>query len=170
MIARLLATGALAGALVLTGSAAAFAAEYTGGSVNTNTVAAGGTVTFTSVETGLDEGTDVTASLTCGSTVTAIDGVTVGADGIITFTATVPAGTTGSCTLSVSADDGVDTYLQTLSLTVAAAPVDGGAGDGLAETGAADLTPVLWFGAGAVVLGAAAAGVVAATRRRSAAQ
>ena len=73
----------------------------------------------------------------------------------------------GTCSLSVSANDGVDTFLQTLALTVTAVPADGGAGGGLADTGAADLTPVLWFGAGAIALGAAAAGVVAVTRRNA---
>lgn len=167
MISRILATSALAGALIFAGASAASAVEYTGGTVSATTVAAGGTVTFTSVATGLEPGTAVTASLTCGTDVTAITGVAVGTDGVISFTATVPADASGTCTLAVAANDGVDTFSATQTITIAAAPADGGAGDELAETGATDLTPALWFGAGAIALGAAAAGVVAVTRRNA---
>ncbi|GAA1701655.1 hypothetical protein GCM10009792_22460 [Microcella alkalica] len=168
MITRILATSALAGALLLTGAAAANAVDYTGGTVSATTVAAGGSVTFTSVQTGLASGTAVTASLTCGTTVTPITGATVGSTGVISFTATVPASATGACTLNVAANDGVNTFTAAQTITIAAVPSDGGAtGGGLAETGAADLTPALWFGAGAIALGAAAAGVVAVTRRNA---
>lgn len=167
MISRILATSALAGALLIAGATGASAAEYTGGTVSATTVAAGGTVTFTSVATGLEPGTAVTANLTCGTTVTPITGATVGSTGVITFTATVPASATGTCTLAVAANDGVDTFSATQTITIAAVPADGGAGGGLAVTGATDLTPALWFGAGAIALGAAAAGVVAVTRRNA---
>lgn len=169
MISRILATSALAGALILGGATAASAASYTGGTVSATTVAAGGTVTFTSVATGIAPGTPVTANLTCGTTVTPITGGTVNASGVITVAATVPAGTTGTCSLAVAANDGVDTFSQTVTITVTGVPADGGAnaGGGLAVTGAADLTPALWFGAGALLLGAAAAGVVTVTRRNA---
>lgn len=169
MITRILATSALAGALVLTAATAASAADYTGGSVSTTTVAAGGTFTFTSVETAVDEGTAVEADLACGTNVTDISGETVGDNGVISFAVRVPTDVSGTCTLSVAADDGVDTFSDEVTITIAAAPADGGAtpGDGLAATGGADLTPALWFGAGAIALGAVAAGVIAITRRNS---
>jgi len=175
MITRMLATTALAGAIVLTGATAASAVDYTGGSVSATTAGPGATVTFTSPETGIDEGTVANISIDgpraaeetviTASVKTGTD--TFDANGVVSFRFTIPtsAAAGDTYTVSVTADDGVDTYTGTQVVTVAAVPADGGSGDGLAETGSADLTPVLWFGAGAIVLGAAAAGVVAVTRR-----
>lgn len=178
MISRILATGALTGAFLLAGATAASAVDYTGGSVDATTAGPGASVTFTSPETAIDEGTTANISIdgpqaaeegqiVTASVLTGTD--TFDANGVVQFDFVVPTSAQpgDTYTISVTADDGVDTYTGTAVIAIAALPGDAGAGagDGLAETGGADLTPALWFGAGAVALGAAAAGVVAVTRR-----
>lgn len=180
MISRILATGALTGVFLLAGATAASAVDYTGGSVDATAAGPGASVTFTSPETAIDEGTTANISIDgpqaaeegeiiTASVLTGTD--TFDANGVVQFDFVVPTSAQpgDTYTISVTADDGVDTYTGTAVIAIAALPGDGGAGagdgDGLAETGGADLTPALWFGAGAIALGAAAAGVVAATRR-----
>lgn len=176
MISRILATSALTGALVLAGATAASAVDYTGGSVDATTAGPGATVTFTSPETSIDEGTEadiaidgpnaaeegeiITASVLMGTD-------TFDANGVVSFDFVIPTSAQPGDTyvITVTADDGTDTYDGTATIAIAELPEDGGAG--LPETGGADLTPALWFGAGAIVLGAAAAGVVAVTRRNA---
>lgn len=177
MITRILATSALAGALVLTGATAASAVDYTGASVSATTAGPGSTVTFTSPATGIAPGTTANISIDgpraaeetviTASVKTGTD--TFDANGVVSFRFTIPTSAQPGdrYTVSVTANDGVDTYTGTQVVTVAGVPADGGAGAGagLPATGGADLTPALWFGAGAIALGAAAAGVVAVTRR-----
>ena len=177
MIKKLLATGALAGALLLTGGtmAAAGPLPYTGAEVDTDTVVAGGEVCFTSDATDLEPGTPIDVTVTPSAGVTVSGEVVVDENGTFTFCVTTPAnaapGTTYTGTATGTDTDG-DTYSFGYTVTIAAAPADGapagGGGAALPITGGADTTAVLWFGAGALALGGAAIAVAAVTRRKSA--
>lgn len=171
MLKKLLATGALTGALILAGATGAVA--YTGDDVQSDTVAPGSAVTFTSEPTGLDEGTEIAITVD-GPTAVSLAAVTtgtttVGADGLFSFDVTVPADAPAGAeyTGSATGTDADSTYTLAFEITVAAAPADGAA-PGLPVTGGADTSAVLWFGAGALVLGGAAVAVAAVTRRKSA--
>jgi LPXTG-motif cell wall-anchored protein len=171
---RLIATVAVAGALVLGAQTSAFAADYTGG-VNSTTAAPGAVITYSATDTDLPAGVSGTASLTGNlaaeeavitpaSTKTAT--VVSGANGDINFTiklpTSAPAGST--YTLAVAAGE----FQDAKTLTVAAVPADtaagAGAGSALPSTGV-DATPYVWFGGGLLVLGAALVSVLAFVRR-----
>ena len=183
MIKKLLAVGALAGALILAGGSAAMAvivtpspsaSPYTGGQVQENTVAPGGTVTYTSGPTNLAPGTPITVSVNPSTGVAVSGPVVVAANGTFTFSVTVPANATPGSTYTGTAtgtDAGGDRYTFGFTIKIAAAPADGrSAADGAAAlppTGGADTSALLWFGAGALALGGAAIGVVTMTRRKA---
>jgi LPXTG-motif cell wall-anchored protein len=170
---RLIATVAVAGALVLGAQTSAFAADYTGG-VTSTTAAPGAVITYSATDTDLPAGVSGTASLTGNlaaeeavitpaSTKTAT--IVSGANGDINFTiklpTSAPAGST--YTLAVAAGD----FQDAKTLTVAAVPADtaaGAAGSALPSTGV-DATPYVWFGGGLLVLGAALVSVLAFVRR-----
>jgi hypothetical protein len=169
---RLIATVAVAGALVLGAQTSAFAADYTG-AVTATTAAPGAVITYSSTDTDLAPGTTGTASLTGNlaaeeavitpaSTKNAT--ITAGTNGDINFTiklpTSAPAGST--YTLAVSAGD----FQDAKTLTVAAVPADAaaGAGSALPSTGV-DATPYVWFGGGLLALGAALVSVLAFVRR-----
>ena len=173
MKTRLIATLAVAGALVLGAQTSAFAADYTG-AINSTTGAPGAVITYTATDTDLPAGVTGTASLTgdraeeeavITPASTKVATVVSGENGDINFTVklptSVPAGTT--YTLEVE----VGSFYDVKTLTVAAVPVDSAAAAGssaLPSTGV-DATPYVWFGGGLLVLGAALVSVLAFVRR-----
>ena len=158
---RITAIAALVVGLSVAVSSPALAVGYTGGSLSTNSAAAGGTVTYTSNATGFDETTSATLTLTCPSG-TDIDTVPFGSDGILRATLTLPtdAAAGDECVLTVAATSQTDTFSDTRTITIAGAPVDG-----LPNTGASSAAPIAWFGVGALALGIAAVVVALVTRR-----
>jgi LPXTG-motif cell wall-anchored protein len=173
---RLIATTIVAGALVLGAQTSAFAADYTG-EVSTNTVAPGGLITYTSTDTDQAPGTTGTASLT--GTLAAEEGaiiqastlttaVTTDANGDLSFQVKLPTSAPAGSVYSL--DVAVGTFNDSVSLELAAVPVDtAGAGSAtgsgsLPSTGV-DATPYVWFGGGLLVLGAGLVSVLAYVRR-----
>jgi len=170
---RLIATLAVAGALVLGAQTSAFAADYTG-AVNTTAVAPGGIITYSATDTDLPAGVTGTASLT--GTLAAEEAVITPAS---TKTATVVSGENGDINFTIklptsapagsvyTLDVAVGSFNDVKTLTVAAVPVDSAAAAGssaLPSTGV-DATPYVWFGGGLLVLGAALVSVLAFVRR-----
>jgi LPXTG-motif cell wall-anchored protein len=176
---RLIATTIVAGALVLGAQTSAFAADYTG-VVNTNTVAPGGLVTYTSTDTDQAPFTTGTAALTGelaaeeaaiiqASTLTT--SVTTDANGDLSFQIKLPTSAPANSTYTL--DVSVGTFNDTVELAVAAVPADTAAGaatgtgstsGSLPSTGV-DATPYVWFGGGLLVLGAGLVSVLAYVRR-----
>jgi LPXTG-motif cell wall-anchored protein len=173
---RLIATTIVAGALVLGAQTSAFAADYTG-EVSTNTVAPGGLITYTSTDTDQAPGTTGTASLT--GTLAAEEGaiiqastlttaVTTDANGDLSFQVKLPTSAPAGSVYSL--DVAVGTFNDSVSLELAAVPVDtAGAGSAtgsgsLPSTGV-DATPYVWFGGGLLALGAGLVSVLAYVRR-----
>ena len=172
MKTRLIATIAVAGALVLGAQTSAFAADYTG-AVNTTAVAPGGVITYSATDTDLPAGVTGTASLTGtlaaeeavitpASTKTAT--VVSGENGDINFTIKLPTSAPAGSTYTL--DVAVGSFNDVKTLTVAAVPVDSAAAgsSALPSTGV-DATPYVWFGGGLLALGAALVSVLAFVRR-----
>ena len=177
---RILATTALAGALTLTGAAAASAvtadsypASPARGGVNTGTTTPGGSVDFSG--SGFTPGETVGVTVSCTTTQggTSTSTGSAAADGRGTFTYTAVFNAAGQCSLkAVGAASGATVTAQvTVAGQAAAGPVATGTdkkaalGAGLANTGI-DTPLALWgaAGVGALTLGAAS---VTVARRRS---
>jgi LPXTG-motif cell wall-anchored protein len=167
---RLIATVAVAGALVLGAQTSAFAADYTGG-VTSTTAAPGAVITYSATDTDLPAGVTGTASLTGNlaaeeavitpaSTKTAT--VVSGENGDLNFTIKLPTSAPAGSTYSLAVS--VGDFQDAKTLTVAAVPADTAAGSALPSTGV-DATPYVWFGGGLLVLGAALVSVLAFVRR-----
>jgi hypothetical protein len=164
-------------ALVLAGASGAQA--YAGGGVDTNTAGPGSQVNYASPRTGVAPGTD--AFIEVDGPLAREQGQIVGAsvlkktlkvgeDGVIRFGFIVPidAPPGAKYIITVSADDGINSFSDTSSITVAGAPVDRvvtTAGGALGFTGGADLTAALWFGTGALVIGGVAAATAVSRRQ-----
>jgi LPXTG-motif cell wall-anchored protein len=173
---RLIATTIVAGALVLGAQTSAFAADYTG-VVNTNTVAPGGFVTYTSTDTDQAPFTTGTAALTGelaaeeavitqASTLTT--SVTTDANGDLSFQIKLPTSAPAGSTYTL--DVAVGTFNDAVSLEVAAVPADTAAGASASDSGSlpstgVDATPYVGFGGGLLVLGAGLVSVLAYVRR-----
>lgn len=184
---RILATIAVAGALTLSGAAAASALEYPAapaqGGVDTGSVSPGGPATFTG--SGMTPGEQVTVTISCspgGDGAATTTTVVVVADAQGNFAHTAVMNEPGLCTLTaVGAGQGttvsanVTVHGQVLaqaapaaqgaSSTGSASSTESAASSGLANTGV-DGSTALWgiAGVGALTLGTVA---VAASRRRS---
>lgn len=184
MLKKIAVTAALSAALVLGGSAGAHAVivppvePYAGQQTESNTVAPGAALPFTSAPTGLSAGTVVSLQITGPSTVTfatatlSASQATVGADGTFQFSVTVPADATPGTvyTVTASGEDSDSVFTLDLTVTVAAAAVDSAApNNALPNTGSADTGALVWFGVGALALGIGAVTVVAVKRRPTAA-
>jgi LPXTG-motif cell wall-anchored protein len=167
---RLIATVAVAGALVLGAQTSAFAADYTG-AVTSTTAAPGAVITYSATDTDLPAGVTGTASLTGNlaaeeavitpaSTKTAT--VVSGENGDINFTIKLPTSAPAGSTYTLEVAAG--SFNDAKTLTVAAVPADTAAGSALPSTGV-DATPYVWFGGGLLVLGAALVSVLAFVRR-----
>lgn len=170
MLKKFVATGALAAALLL-GAPAAGALAYTptpvGGS---STVAPGGTVTFAFAGWLPSESITFTISgpttvqLAVDTTITKTANAQGEASLAITAPADAPAGATYTITATgTGANEAALT--QTATFTIAAADADAG---GLPVTGGADTGALVWFGLGALALGAAAVTTVTLKRRQTA--
>ena len=154
----LFASAALALALV-TVPAAASGVSYTG-SLDKNSVAPGGTVSYTSTDTGQPSGTPADVSATpdvnyIGSA--NVGHYTVAADGSLHFSFTLPTSAANGTVFTISVTAGRFTDSKTVTAVVASS-------SGLPATGV-DAAPYIWFGGGAVALGLAIVVVVAVTRR-----
>lgn len=180
MLKKTATAAAIAAALVLAPAGAAFAEitePYAGQETQSNTVAPGATVTFTSDETGLLPGTEIDivvdgpTSVTFSNVVLSTATTTVDADGTFSFGVTIPAdAAAGSVYEGVASgtDEEQNSYTLLFDITVAAADSDAGpVGGGLPDTGAADTGALIWFGLGALALGVAAVAVVAFKRRQT---
>jgi hypothetical protein len=175
-----LATGAiLTGFLVFGAASPGFAVEYTGGEVDTNTAGPGATVGYASGPTGVAPNTDATIDIEgylaaeegeiVPAAISTLRGtVKVNSQGEIAFGFTVPrsARPGDAYTISVFASDGVNTFSDELSITIAGVPADGG-NVALSATGSADLTAAMWFGAGLLILGGAAGAIAVSGRRET---
>ena len=166
---KIIATAALAGALTLTGAAAASAtypANPATGGVDSGTTTPGGTTNLTG--SGMTSGENVVVTIDCtddnGASSTTSETVVANADGSFSYAAVM--NTSGQCSLSaVGASSGAIVTAQVTvagEVTTQAAP----AGADLAETGLGTST-ALWgaAGVGALTLGTAA---VVMGRRRNA--
>ena len=170
MLKKFVATGALAAALLL-GAPAAGALAYTPTPVGgTSTVTAGGTVTFSF--SGWLPGEPVTITVSGETSVQlAVDTSitkTADADGEFSLAITAPADAPAGSTYTITATGtGANeaALTQTATFTIAAADADAG---GLPVTGAADTGALVWFGLGALALGAAAVTTVTLKRRQPA--
>jgi LPXTG-motif cell wall-anchored protein len=170
---RLIATLAVAGALVLGAQTSAFAADYTG-AVTSTSAAPGAVITYTATDTDLAEGVVGTATLTgllaeeeavITPASTKVATVVSGENGDINFTVKLPTSAPVGTTYTLEVE--VGTFYDIKTLTVAGVPVDSaatGAGTALPSTGV-DATPYVWFGGGLLVLGAALVSVLAFVRR-----
>lgn len=179
MKTRIIATVAVAGALVLGVQTSAFAADYSG-VVDDTTVAPGGIITYTSTDTDLPAGVTGTASLTGElaaeeATITSVAittksaQVTTDANGDLSFQIKLPTSAPAGSTYSLSV--AVGDFVDSKSFAVAAVPADtagtsGSASGALPSTGV-DATPYVWFGGGLLLLGAALVSVLAFVRRSS---
>jgi len=169
---RLIATLAVAGALVLGAQTSAYAVDYTG-AVNTTAAAPGGIITYSATDTDLPAGVTGTASLTgtlaaeeavITPASTKVATVVSGENGDINFTIKLPTSAPAGSVYTL--DVAVGSFNDTKTLTVAAVPADtaAGASSALPSTGV-DATPYVWFGGGLLVLGAALVSVLAFVRR-----
>jgi hypothetical protein len=174
-----LAIGAiLTGFLAVGGASSALAVDYSGGEVDNNTAGPGAAVGYSSRPTGLASGTD--ASIEVAGNLAAEQGkivpaavstlrgtVKIDSRGVIAFGFTVPrdARPGDLYAINVFASDGVNTFSDEVSITIAGLPADGGRGT-LSATGAADLTGYIWFAGGVLLLGVIAASTSFAARRR----
>jgi hypothetical protein len=171
---RLIATLAVAGALVLGAQTSAFAADYTG-AVTSTSAAPGAVITYTATDTDLAEGVVGTASLTgtlaeeeavITPASTKVATVVSGENGDINFTVKLPTSAPVGSVYTLEVE--VGTFYDIKTLTIAGVPVDaaaaGAAGSALPSTGV-DATPYVWFGGGLLVLGAALVSVLAFVRR-----
>ncbi|HET8958368.1 MAG TPA: LPXTG cell wall anchor domain-containing protein [Microcella sp.] len=168
MLKKFAATGVLAAALLL-GAPAAGAMAYVptpvGGS---STVAPGGSLTL--AYEGFAANSQVLFTVAGPTSVTlAVDTTTTkttNAQGEVELAVTIPSTAAAGSTYTVTANgSGAEQSLtQTATITVAAADADAG---GLPVTGAADTGAIVWFGLGALALGAAAVSVVAVKRRQT---
>ena len=169
MKTRILATFAIATLLAVGVSAPAFATEaYTGG-VSSNTVAPGGTVQYTSDDTGQPDGTSGTYSLS-GGTSSALGGttielaskvthaITVGSRSQLTFSFKLPATAKVGSTYPLSVKAGTFADTQTIKIAGVAASVAAGS-----------LSP-LWIVLALAILIVLALIVVVAARRRNSAK
>ena len=171
MKTRLIATLAVAGALVLGAQTAAFADDYTG-AVNSVAGAPGAVITYSATDTDLAAGVVGTASLTgtlaeeeavITPASTKVATVVSGANGDINFTVKLP--TSAPVGSVYTLDVIVGTFQDAKTLTITGVPVDSAAaGSALPSTGV-DATPYVWFGGGLLVLGAALVSVLAFVRR-----
>ena len=171
MKTRLIATIAVAGALVLGAQTSAFADDYTG-AVTSTTAAPGAVITYSATDTDLPAGVTGTASLTGNlaaeeavitpaSTKTAT--VVSGENGDINFTIKLPTSAPAGSTYTL--DVAVGSFNDAKTLTVAAVPVDSAAGSSALPSTGVDATPYVWFGGGLLALGAALVSVLAFVRR-----
>jgi len=169
---RLIATIAVAGALVLGAQTSAFAADYTG-AVTSTTGAPGAVITYSATDTDLAAGVTGTASLTgtlaeeeavITPASTKVATVVSGENGDINFTVKLPTSAPAGSTYTLEV--AVGSFYDLKTLTIAAVPVDtaAGVGSALPSTGV-DATPYVWFGGGLLVLGAALVSVLAFVRR-----
>ncbi|PRY64648.1 LPXTG-motif cell wall-anchored protein [Glaciihabitans tibetensis] len=152
----------------------AFAADYTG-EVTSNTVAPGGTITYSADDTDEDPFTTGTASLTGELALeeavitpasTLVTSVTTDAAGDLDFSIKLPTSApVGSVyTLEVI----VGEFYDVQTFVLAGVPVDtaANASGALPSTGV-DATPYVWFGGGLLILGAGLVSVLAFVRRSS---
>jgi LPXTG-motif cell wall-anchored protein len=171
MLKKFVATGALAAALLL-GAPAAGALAYTptpvGGS---STVAAGGTVTFAfsgwlpNANVSFTVSGPTSVQLAVDTSITKAANASGELSLAITAPSDAPAGATYTITATgTGANEAALT--QTATFTIAAADADADAG-GLPVTGAADTGALVWFGLGALALGAAAVTTVTLKRRQT---
>jgi LPXTG-motif cell wall-anchored protein len=169
---RLIATIAVAGALVLGAQTSAFAADYTG-AVNSTAGAPGAVITYSATDTDLAPGVVGTASLTgtlaeeeavITPASTKVATVVSGANGDINFTVKLPTSAPAGSVYTL--DVVVGSFQDAKTLTIASVPVDSAAAgsSALPSTGV-DATPYVWFGGGLLVLGAALVSVLAFVRR-----
>jgi hypothetical protein len=167
---RLIATIAVAGALVLGAQTSAFAADYTG-AVTSTTAAPGAVITYSATDTDLAAGVVGTASLTgtlaeeeavITPASTKVATVVSGANGDINFTVKLPTSAPAGSVYTL--DVVVGDFQDAKTLTITGVPVDTAAGSALPSTGV-DVTPYVWFGGGLLVLGAALVSVLAFVRR-----
>lgn len=170
---------ALAGALALGVSAPAVAqteSPYSGQPVQNEVVAPGGVVAISSGPTGLQPDTVITilidgpTAVTISTAVQTTAQTVVDANGEFTFGVQVPADAPAGAqyTGTASGTDDLDvTFVLDFEIVIAGAADDAApdAGD-LPFTGAASTTAIVWFGIGALVLGATI--VVAVMLRRRA--
>jgi hypothetical protein len=168
---RLIATLAVAGALVLGAQTSAFAADYTG-AINSTTAAPGGVITYSATDTDLPSGVTGTASLTgtlaeeeaiITPASTKVAAVVSGENGDINFTIKLPTSAPVGSTYTLEVE--VGSFYDLKTLTIAGVPADSAAaGSALPSTGV-DATPYVWFGGGLLALGAALVSVLAFVRR-----
>lgn len=187
MLKKTATAAAIAATLILAPAGVAFATPlpslpngvqepYAGQETQSNTVAPGATVTFTSDQTNLLPGTEIEITVDGPTTVEFTTAVlststtTVGADGTFSFGVQIPASAaTGSVYTGVAegGDQADNTYVLNFTINVAAVDDDAAGGDELQVTGAADTGALIWFGLGALALGVAAVSVVAVKRRQT---
>lgn len=179
MLARTLTSAALLAAMLTTGATVAHAADYTGRGVVPDASAPGAAMRLGFPPSAIEPGTKAYVAITVANAKrgaekpgksgknasTAQPAAVFAADGSVSVDITTP--TTAQAgdivTVTVTGDDGVDTYTYEQSITVAGLPADAGAVVAAPAGGAA--LPGYWFGLGALAIVASAAGVVGVTRR-----
>jgi hypothetical protein len=186
MLKKIIIMATLSAALIASGSVAAHATTtpgvgpYAGQQTVNNTAAPGVAVAVASEPTGLAAGTPILIEVNGPTTVTfetvilSTAQTTVGLDGTFRFSVTVPVnappGAVYTGTASGEDSDSVFTLAFAVTVAVAAAALDSGApNSALPNTPSADTGALLWFGAGALVLGVGAVAVFAVKRRATAA-
>lgn len=184
MLARALASAALTAAL-LTGATAAHAGDYTGNGVVPDASAPGAAMRLGFPPSAIAPGTKAYVAITVANAKrgaekpgksgknasTAQPTAVFAADGSVSLDITTPTTARAGdiVMVTVTGDDGVDTYSYTQSITVAGLPADAAAAAAAASEAASPVDgmtlPAFWFGLGALAITATAAGVVGATRR-----
>lgn len=182
MLARALASAALTAAL-LTGATAAHAGDYTGNGVVPDASAPGAAMRLGFPPSAIAPGTRAYVAITVANAKrgaekpgksgknasTAQPTAVFAADGSVSLDITTPTTARAGdiVMVTVTGDDGVDTYSYTQSITVAGLPADPAATAASEAASPVDgvTLPAFWFGLGALAITATAAGVVGATRR-----
>ena len=173
MNTKILASAALAAALVLGAQTSASAVDYAG-AINANSAVPGAILKYTATNgnTGLGAFVRGVARLQGNSarseaviTPASILETTVStdADGALAFTVKLPTSAPVGSTYTL--DVSVGTFQDTETFTVAGAPSDVAANGSVLPSTGVDATPYVWFGGGLLLLGAGLISVLAFVRR-----